>query len=349
MIRASWRKRGVGVARKKNKPLQKPRDISVRTLAKVILTILMVFLILSIAIFLSFNGIGALFTAPLSETWLIFSLFTIIFLIILVDVIKFVKVMKKKSKEGKDKRGLEKSMEKKVIVQVTKKTIPGRKIAQGKKDARPHYHYVVIFVIGVLMLVVGIVFSNAFTMVLAAVLSVLSLVAYRITHPHYRPMGKIEQQMIKDEDKVYGSVEKMLKQEAVLHKQKQLLEKQIEEVVLKAMSLEQQKEKLLAKSSPSTAFKTKDASKARTSSIPTTMSKPAKPTTISPFKTDVDIFYEYVLQHKKVKLSEAAAFLRVDAHILEEWGKILEEHNLVHIHYPAFGELEFHLPKQGAS
>ena len=67
----------------------------------------------------------------------------------------------------------------------------------------------------------------------------------------------------------------------------------------------------------------------------------------SPFKlsgriqylsTDIDALRNYVIEKKRVKLSEAAAKFNVSKNIIEDWGSILEDHHILDMHYPVAGE-----------
>lgn len=77
----------------------------------------------------------------------------------------------------------------------------------------------------------------------------------------------------------------------------------------------------------------------------------------SPFKlkgriqylsTDIDSLINFVLENKKVKLSEAASKFGVPEKIVEDWARILEDHKMMDLHYPITGEpvLKVHEPKK---
>ena len=57
-------------------------------------------------------------------------------------------------------------------------------------------------------------------------------------------------------------------------------------------------------------------------------------------ETDFDKLVEYVNQKENVKLSQVAKIFKISAKTAEDWGKVLQNHSLVHIHYPTFGEPE---------
>jgi hypothetical protein len=67
----------------------------------------------------------------------------------------------------------------------------------------------------------------------------------------------------------------------------------------------------------------------------------------SPFKlkgkikylsTDIDSLHAFVLEKKKVTLTQAAAKYQVTRSTAEDWGKILEDHRMIELHYPVAGE-----------
>ena len=58
------------------------------------------------------------------------------------------------------------------------------------------------------------------------------------------------------------------------------------------------------------------------------------------FETDMDLLLEIVESRSIVRLSDAAKFFKTDMKKIEGWAKILEEHGLLQIHYPTFGEIE---------
>ena len=66
---------------------------------------------------------------------------------------------------------------------------------------------------------------------------------------------------------------------------------------------------------------------------------------LKPFKkiseTQFDDLYNMVDSVGIVKVSEVSKKFGISKQLAEEWGKILEGHKLIMLHYPAFGELEF--------
>jgi len=56
--------------------------------------------------------------------------------------------------------------------------------------------------------------------------------------------------------------------------------------------------------------------------------------------TSIDRLYKLVLEKKRVRISTAARIFKVKPEKIEEWGKILEEHDLLAMHYPVVGDAE---------
>jgi len=64
------------------------------------------------------------------------------------------------------------------------------------------------------------------------------------------------------------------------------------------------------------------------------------------YKTEIDELYELIQTKKKIRYIEAMKKFSIDKKKIEHWAKILEENNLIDIHYPAFGEPELMLKKE---
>lgn len=60
----------------------------------------------------------------------------------------------------------------------------------------------------------------------------------------------------------------------------------------------------------------------------------------STYETDIDKLYRIAKKFNAIKISEAVAVFNISKEKAEEWGKILEEHDLLTVHYPAIGEPE---------
>ncbi len=57
-------------------------------------------------------------------------------------------------------------------------------------------------------------------------------------------------------------------------------------------------------------------------------------------ETAFDKLVDYVNEKETVKISQIAKIFKISAKEAEDWGKILQNHNLLHVHYPTFGEPE---------
>lgn len=58
-------------------------------------------------------------------------------------------------------------------------------------------------------------------------------------------------------------------------------------------------------------------------------------------ETTIDKLYELVIKYNRIKINDALSTkLGIQKSQIEEWSLILEEHNLVELHYPAIGEPE---------
>jgi hypothetical protein len=68
---------------------------------------------------------------------------------------------------------------------------------------------------------------------------------------------------------------------------------------------------------------------------------------ISYLTTDIDGLYNYILEKKRVSIATAAKRFRAKKETVEDWGKILEDHNMIEMHYPLTGDpiLRIPLPK----
>ncbi|MEM5793658.1 MAG: CBS domain-containing protein [Candidatus Aenigmatarchaeota archaeon] len=65
----------------------------------------------------------------------------------------------------------------------------------------------------------------------------------------------------------------------------------------------------------------------------------------SMMETDIDRILAVIKEKKRVKFSELEKMFNVGKEVIEEWAKILEDHGLAEIFYPAIGEPELRLRK----
>ena len=59
------------------------------------------------------------------------------------------------------------------------------------------------------------------------------------------------------------------------------------------------------------------------------------------YRTEFDNFYEFIKLKKKVTTTEIAKNFKMSKKQVEGWGQILEQHGLIKINYPLFGDQEF--------
>ncbi|MEE9323906.1 MAG: hypothetical protein V3U72_05185 [Candidatus Aenigmarchaeota archaeon] len=55
-------------------------------------------------------------------------------------------------------------------------------------------------------------------------------------------------------------------------------------------------------------------------------------------ETDIDKLYELIKDRGILKVKVASRKFRIDAEQVEEWGRILEQHKLIKLHYPPIGD-----------
>ena len=63
-----------------------------------------------------------------------------------------------------------------------------------------------------------------------------------------------------------------------------------------------------------------------------------KKTRLGISKTDIDSMYELIKEKKAIKVKALAKYFNVSNETILEWGRVLEEANLIKVHYPAFGD-----------
>lgn len=68
---------------------------------------------------------------------------------------------------------------------------------------------------------------------------------------------------------------------------------------------------------------------------------------VSYLSTDMDSLYSYVKQQGSVKLSTAARKFKAKRELIEEWGRMLEDHHMLELHYPVAGEPTLRAPETG--
>ncbi len=56
------------------------------------------------------------------------------------------------------------------------------------------------------------------------------------------------------------------------------------------------------------------------------------------YETDIDKLYRLIEKYRVIRLSEVQEVFKIDNEKAEKWSKILEEHELIDLYYPMFGE-----------
>jgi len=58
------------------------------------------------------------------------------------------------------------------------------------------------------------------------------------------------------------------------------------------------------------------------------------------YETEIDKLYMLIEEKEKITLNEVAKGFKIDSQLAEEWARILENHDLIDVNHPAFGEVE---------
>ncbi len=64
-------------------------------------------------------------------------------------------------------------------------------------------------------------------------------------------------------------------------------------------------------------------------------------------RTDLDLMYELLNEKEELKVITLAKYFGVDNSIILEWGRVLEEANLIKVHYPTIGDPVLSINKEG--
>lgn len=62
-------------------------------------------------------------------------------------------------------------------------------------------------------------------------------------------------------------------------------------------------------------------------------------------ETNIDKLYSLIKEKKSISIDDAAKKFGLTEHIIEEWCRMLEEHGMIELHYPAFGKPEIRIRK----
>ncbi len=237
----------------------------------------------------------------------------------------FTSFLKKTKKEPKEK-----------TIKETKKIEKVKELTPKKESNRLLQIFSIIFFISLVVIVIASFYKSWITFALALILMFLSLLFYSLKKPKDLPEEKLRKQLEKQEEKVAKNVENLLKKENKLKFKEDSLKQQIEEMV-RQTSLLEEKEDSLRKKGVIIPTAHKEAF-AKIKKEPEPIITPAAKS--KGYETDFDMLVNVVNQRGRIKLSEAAQTFKVSLKHIEEWGRILEEHDLLKVHYPAFGEAE---------
>ena len=262
-----------------------------------------------------------------------------------------------------------------------------KKILPAKKKQTPLpanlkkallYH--LLFLVSILVILAGYVFSEWITAVLGIALMGLSLVAYRMVRKSLpssrivekkketdRKTSSLKQEHLqkeldalfsaqktalgeeREERKRYKALQKKINAEERKHRFEQWRKKwaerrkqrkarreqlRVERAKKRLEQLQKEREKLVQKE------KTLSEMKKTRDELSGLQETKLHIQSTSKYQTDLDRLMEMVQKYTIVKLSEAATIFQVSIRTIEDWARILESHNLIRIHYPAFGEPE---------
>lgn len=62
-------------------------------------------------------------------------------------------------------------------------------------------------------------------------------------------------------------------------------------------------------------------------------------------ETNIDKLYALIKERKSIVIDDAAKKFGVTEQLMEEWCRMLEEHGMIELHYPAFGKPEIRIRK----
>jgi len=89
---------------------------------------------------------------------------------------------------------------------------------------------------------------------------------------------------------------------------------------------------------PTTEFPEKDGTSFRKSILPSLPKIGESPEEVRKIKTDLDKIVQIVNENGSVSIGEIAKLLGLKENQVEEWGTILEDHELLKLHYPPIGK-----------
>ena len=144
---------------------------------------------------------------------------------------------------------------------------------------------------------------------------------------------KLQELIRREKKKRVQEVKEKLKEEAVERREERIRQKHIDTEQKRLKSLEDKKEK--TKKMELELLKTKEQQ------IKIHLLKKLRnEIKHGRYETDVDKLVELVNRYERIKMGEIAQVFEVKMPIVEEWARILEEHDLIKVHYPPIGDAE---------
>jgi len=227
--------------------------------------------------------------------------------------------------KGDGKKEQSKAFEEEIIIQ---------------KKKRLNQIMVLLIGIGIICVIISFFLQGILLKILAIIILLVPIVILAKNNKRTKKTEEIALNL--DE---YNDVSQILNKVADLNKKKDVLMKEFEDIGDSLTKLEIKKQSLsnLGKTDSDTTsgitviqkIETIEEEKKLPQVIITTKNVQSKE-----FETDIDLLLEIINKRKRVKILDIAKFFEQDIQSIMSLAKILEEHGLIQIHYPTFGDLE---------
>lgn len=350
---------------KKNDSSLAPEKIRLkgRKPKKVMPLILTVIFLAAVILFLLSRTGTKFFKIISADTSTIFSIFLILALVILLLLRKIMETKSKEAKDtfrqksswlsflkkkktedakGEEQRKVEEKKEQKLGTQSKASTSPLEQEILSKKKKKLNVALIFLLGFGVIGLLISLLLTNPWLKISMGI--IVALLVLILIKQNWNHRKKVKYTAFNPGE--YKDLTDVLNKVSDLNKQKDALMKQVTELSSNIQELEKKRTNLL-----SSKEKNPDAALASSITIvpkdvidrETKKSTPIREKKVirsKEFETDMDLLIELVDAKEHIKLSDAAKFFNVSIKKIEELAKILEEHNLIKIHYPTFGEIE---------
>lgn len=217
----------------------------------------------------------------------------------------------------------------------------------GTKRKKINQVMVFILAIGIVAFVITLFMPQILYKIIAAVVIIIPLVVL-IKNNKKPENAKQKNKKLEFRAEDYKEMSQVLNKIAELNKKKENIATQLDEISLNLKELGQKRMKLMSiksgKMDSSLASGITVVRKGETEKE-TEIKKPSliittKMVKSKEFETDMDILLDLVNTKNIVKLSDVSKFFNMEVKKVEVLAKILEEHDLLRVHYPTFGELE---------